>query len=69
MVLHVQCPGKNVGWRIDYFLVSERLGTDQEATIYAHVMGSDPVPLDWKFNQLTGQLTTIPSRQPLSSRL
>ena len=39
----------NAGWRIDYFLVSERIRNRvREARIDAHVMGSDhcPVVLD-----------------------
>ncbi len=37
---------KNVGWRIDYFLVSERLKDKiQQAFIYAQVMGSDHCPV------------------------
>ena len=40
---------KNVGWRIDYFLVSNRLADKIQATpIYADILGSDhcPVGLD-----------------------
>lgn len=40
---------KNVGWRIDYFLVSERIKENiQEAKILSDIMGSDhcPVQLD-----------------------
>lgn len=37
---------KNVGWRIDYFLVSERLKDKiQDASIYSQVMGSDHCPI------------------------
>lgn len=37
---------RNVGWRIDYFLVSERLaGAIVEAGIDAHVLGSDHCPV------------------------
>jgi exodeoxyribonuclease-3 len=37
---------KNVGWRIDYFLVSERIkGLIQDAQIYSDVMGSDHCPI------------------------
>ena len=37
---------KNVGWRIDYFLVSERIKEQiKEARIYAEVMGSDHCPV------------------------
>jgi len=37
---------KNVGWRIDYFLVSERIKEQiQKATIYSHVLGSDHCPI------------------------
>lgn len=41
----------NAGWRIDYFLVSNRLsGHIQEAAIYADILGSDhcPVALELK---------------------
>ena len=40
---------KNVGWRIDYFLVSSRIKENiKEATIYSDIFGSDhcPVGLD-----------------------
>ncbi|NLW44101.1 MAG: exodeoxyribonuclease III [Syntrophomonadaceae bacterium] len=37
---------KNVGWRIDYFLVSERIKSQiKAATIYSDVMGSDHCPI------------------------
>ncbi|MCL2500207.1 MAG: exodeoxyribonuclease III [Defluviitaleaceae bacterium] len=37
---------KNVGWRIDYFLVSDSFKTNiKEATIYPEVMGSDHCPV------------------------
>lgn len=37
---------KNIGWRIDYFLVSERIkGLIQDAQIYSDVMGSDHCPI------------------------
>ncbi|MDR3136245.1 MAG: exodeoxyribonuclease III [Coriobacteriales bacterium] len=36
----------NTGWRIDYFLVSNRLAVDiQSADIYPHIMGSDHCPI------------------------
>lgn len=36
----------NAGWRIDYFLVSQRLGEDIEtATIYNEIFGSDHCPV------------------------
>ncbi len=36
----------NVGWRIDYFLVSDRIRDSvMEATIYPHIMGSDHCPV------------------------
>lgn len=36
---------KNVGWRIDYFIVSENLGeTIQDAYIYDTIYGSDHCP-------------------------
>ena len=43
---------KNVGWRIDYFIVSNRIAKNiQEATIYSEIMGSDhcPVGLEIQF--------------------
>ena len=43
---------KNVGWRIDYFIVSNDIKTKiKEAKIYAEVFGSDhcPVGLEIKF--------------------
>ncbi|MBQ2519040.1 MAG: exodeoxyribonuclease III, partial [Bacteroidaceae bacterium] len=37
---------KNVGWRIDYFLVSDRMAPQlKAATIHADVMGSDHCPV------------------------
>lgn len=37
---------KNVGWRIDYFLASERLGPRiQSASIYNEILGSDHCPV------------------------
>ncbi|MGN0664130.1 MAG: exodeoxyribonuclease III [Negativibacillus sp.] len=37
---------KNVGWRIDYFLVSNRLKEQiQDAVIYADILGSDHCPV------------------------
>ena len=37
---------RNVGWRIDYFLVSNRLQDQiKEAMIYADIMGSDHCPV------------------------
>ena len=37
---------KNIGWRIDYFLVSSRLRTNiKDALIYSDVLGSDHCPI------------------------
>ena len=37
---------KNAGWRIDYFLVSDRLADKITATpIYSDIMGSDHCPV------------------------
>jgi len=37
---------KNIGWRIDYFIVSERLKDRmKDAAIHSHVMGSDHCPI------------------------
>lgn len=42
---------KNVGWRIDYFLTSNRLSTQlKEATIYAEILGSDHCPVGLTLN-------------------
>ena len=38
---------KNVGWRIDYFLVDEKLKTNiKDAAIYDQLMGSDHCPIE-----------------------
>ncbi len=37
---------RNIGWRIDYFIVSERFKDQlKDAHIYSHVMGSDHCPV------------------------
>lgn len=37
---------KNIGWRIDYFIVSEKLrDVIKEAYIHSHIMGSDHCPI------------------------
>ena len=37
---------RNVGWRIDYFIVSERLrGHIKKAEIWSEIMGSDHCPV------------------------
>lgn len=37
---------RNIGWRIDYFLVSNRLQESiKDATIHAHILGSDHCPV------------------------
>ena len=37
---------KNIGWRIDYFIVSEMLKNSiQEAYIYDKILGSDHCPI------------------------
>ena len=37
---------RNVGWRIDYFLVSQSLGPKvKKAEIHAKIMGSDHCPV------------------------
>jgi len=41
----------NVGWRIDYFLVSDRLADKIQATpIYADIFGSDHCPVGLELN-------------------
>lgn len=37
---------KNVGWRIDYFLVSQKMQDEiEDALIYPEIMGSDHCPV------------------------
>ena len=37
---------KNVGWRIDYFIVSKSIENKiKESTIYAQILGSDHCPV------------------------
>lgn len=41
----------NVGWRIDYFLVSDRIKSQiKEAVIYSDIMGSDHCPVGLEIN-------------------
>lgn len=41
----------NAGWRIDYFLVSDRINDKiKEATIYSDIMGSDHCPVGLEIN-------------------
>ena len=43
---------KNVGWRIDYFIVSQRLAPQvAEAAIHAEVMGSDHCPVELRLEE------------------
>ncbi len=43
---------RNIGWRIDYFLVSERLGTMlKSASIHSQVLGSDHCPIVLELEQ------------------
>ena len=38
---------KNIGWRIDYFIVSERIAPNiKEAIIHPEIMGSDHCPVE-----------------------
>ena len=42
---------RNIGWRIDYFLVSERIKDKiEEAAIHSLVFGSDHCPVELKIN-------------------
>ena len=42
---------RNVGWRIDYFIVSERLNDRiQGASIHSEILGSDHCPVELKIN-------------------
>ena len=37
---------RNIGWRIDYFIVSERLAEElKDASIHSNIMGSDHCPI------------------------
>lgn len=41
------CRERNIGWRIDYFIVSERLAPQMlDASIHSKVMGSDHCPIE-----------------------
>lgn len=43
---------KNVGWRIDYFIFSDRLRDNMRDTeIHSHIMGSDHCPVVLEFSQ------------------
>ena len=38
---------KNIGWRIDYFLVSDKIKDKiKEAKIHSEIMGSDHCPVE-----------------------
>ena len=42
---------KNIGWRIDYFIISDRINNNlNEAYIYSEVMGSDHCPVGININ-------------------
>lgn len=42
-----QARQKNAGWRIDYFVISERLaGSIADAKIHTDIMGSDHCPVE-----------------------
>ena len=46
-----QARAKNAGWRIDYFLVSQRLAPQlQSAAIHTDIMGSDHCPVELVIN-------------------
>lgn len=45
------CREKNIGWRIDYFLTTEKLSKRLKTTkIYAEVLGSDHCPITLELN-------------------
>ena len=47
---------KNIGWRIDYFITSDRIKENIiDAKIYSEIMGSDhcPIELDIEFKSQT----------------
>lgn len=42
---------KNIGWRLDYFVVSERIkGQITDAKINSEIMGSDHCPVELHIN-------------------
>lgn len=42
---------KNVGWRIDYFIVSDRIKNNiKDAKIYSEIFGSDHCPIELEIN-------------------
>jgi exodeoxyribonuclease-3 len=44
--MRVGARARNVGWRIDYFFVSDDLrGRVKSATILPHILGSDHCPI------------------------
>ncbi len=44
---------RNTGWRIDYFVVSDRLQPAiQDSVIHSSVMGSDHCPVELNLNLL-----------------
>lgn len=46
---------KNIGWRIDYFIFSDRLKSRiKDCVIYSQVMGSDHCPVVLELNHLKG---------------
>lgn len=46
---------KNVGWRIDYFLVSQRIKDKiEDSIIHADIMGSDHCPVELDLSSLKG---------------
>ena len=43
---------RNIGWRIDYFIVSNRLMEKfEQASIHAHILGSDHCPIELLINE------------------
>ena len=44
---------KNIGWRIDYFIVSERLKEKiQDVKIHSQVIGSDHCPVELDIQEI-----------------
>lgn len=42
---------KNIGWRIDYFIVSDRIKENiEDAKIHSEIFGSDHCPVELKIN-------------------
>lgn len=61
VVIYGKSKGKNIGWRIDYFIVSKSIENKiEDSIIYSEVMGSDHCPVGlkikiWKDKNMEGK--------------